>query len=152
MNLLVTAHGVLHRGPGPGKRGRVKYNGVKFRDDLFVRLNRCLRFKPVEYIDSFKGTSFGQSIGLRVAARRGYRFFALFQAMHMRRAGSRAVQRKATDETEAIQNLPASNKAGHLLVILLLIQIEARFVAAEDINAELESIEINLHRAIRGAA
>ena len=88
----------------------------------------------------------------RQAARRGYRVLTLVDPVNVGRARASAMQGESPKKTETIQNLPAPDQISHLLVILLLIEVEPRFMAARNIHVKLQSVQVNLHQSLQRSA
>jgi len=81
-------------------------------------------------------------------ARRGsHGLGALLEQVHMRRAGARSMQAETAQETEAIKHLRAFRPPGHAGIIVLLVEIQPRFMTRQHVCLELQTIEFDGHRS-----
>src|SRR5262249_37763356 len=67
--------------------------------------------------------------------------------MDMGGATAGGMKAETADKTKAIQNMGAFSKIGNKPVIHLLVQIEAGFVAGEEVSLELQTIQVHRNQA-----
>ncbi len=149
VDFLVAAQGVRHGGAAAGEGRRIKDDDVETGNDFLVGLHGGLGLEPVEDVYGFEGAFVGQVVGGGNACGRGDGVGALVEQMDVRRAGASGVQAEPAQKTEAIEHLGAAAGLGDGFVINLLVEIHAGFVAAGEVDFELQAAEVDAHRAVQ---
>ncbi len=150
MDFFVAAHGVGNGGACAGERRRVEDDAVEFRDDFLVRTDRGLGFQEIEDVDGLEGALIGESVLLGVTLGGSVGVGALVEGVDLDGAGSRAMQGESAHEAKTVEDLAAIDQLGDELVIALLVEVEAGFVATGNVDVEFETVQFNWHRAFEG--
>ena len=127
VDLLIAAHGVLHRAAGLGKGRRIK-------DDKVVGV--ALLFQPGQ---QFKGVlaekiHVGQVVALGVALGHGNGLGADVSGSDPGSPALGGVQRKAAGVGKAVQHSVTGSNAGHSPAVVFLVEEKAGFLAVLKIN------------------
>ena len=138
VDLLVAAHGVVHRVLGLGERRRVENDEV-----VLVALLLGI-LEEVESIvsDELDGQSRGRGVGLRLKIGG----FAGIHGGHFAGSGKGAGLGKAALVAEAVEHAPALGMLGHELIIVDLIQVQAGLLAFPHVDLEGHARALHLER------
>lgn len=151
VNLLVAAEGVGDRGAVASEGRWIQDDQIVARDDFFVGASGGLGFEPVEDVGGFEGALPGEAIYFGVFCGRGESFGALVETVDLGSAGFGCVQGETAQEAEGVEDVCAFSIASDGLVVDLLVEVIAGFMAAEEVDREFHSVQIDGDRAFEGA-
>lgn len=143
MDFFVAAQGARDGSAISGEGWRVKDDEVPAGDNLFVRLRGGLGAEPIEHVGGFEGAFVSQSIGGSVAGGSRNGIGALVEEMDLGGTSARGVEAEPAEEAEAIEDLRAFCEVGDELIVELLVEVEAGFVAGKQVGFKFEVIQIH---------